>query len=206
MQTPPTPLAQPAAPADSPPPPPSVEQRIQQATIEVASRFGIARLSMGDVARQAGLSRQTLYRHFPSREVLVEHAVVTEAAAMLLSAVRAMEAETDPQRGLAEAIATTLRCAREHALLGRLLLSEPQSLLPLVTHGQGRLAKLSREVVASMLTDRFPLAQPAAIARTAELTTRLLVSYGIAPTDETPHAIAVFLTPALLAALAGGAP
>ncbi len=49
----------------------SIEQRLLDAGLEAATIHGIAKLSMGDVARRAGLSRQTLYRYFPSKDALV---------------------------------------------------------------------------------------------------------------------------------------
>ncbi|MCV7258627.1 TetR/AcrR family transcriptional regulator [Mycobacterium shimoidei] len=49
----------------------STEQRILAATAEVLSRNGQRKLSLSDVATQAGVSRPTLYRWFPSKEELL---------------------------------------------------------------------------------------------------------------------------------------
>lgn len=46
--------------------------RILEATREVLLRSGHRKLSMWDVAAEAGVSRPTLYRWFPSKEVLLE--------------------------------------------------------------------------------------------------------------------------------------
>lgn len=46
--------------------------RILDATMEAASRQGLSSLSMSDVCRVAGVARGTLYRYFPSKEVLLE--------------------------------------------------------------------------------------------------------------------------------------
>jgi AcrR family transcriptional regulator len=67
----------------------STEQRILAATAEVVSRNGKRKLSLSDVAAQAGVSRPTLYRWFASKEEL-------------LSAFAAYERSTF-QSGLAEA-------------------------------------------------------------------------------------------------------
>ena len=45
--------------------------RMLQATAEVLARNGQAKLSMSDVAAQAGVSRPTLYRWFPSKADLL---------------------------------------------------------------------------------------------------------------------------------------
>ncbi|KAA1430362.1 TetR/AcrR family transcriptional regulator [Mycolicibacter arupensis] len=46
-------------------------QRILAATAEVLARSGITRLSLSEVAAQAGVSRPTLYRWFSSKEALI---------------------------------------------------------------------------------------------------------------------------------------
>ena len=49
----------------------STRQRILTATAEVIGRNGKRKLSLSDVAVQAGVSRPTLYRWFPSKEELL---------------------------------------------------------------------------------------------------------------------------------------
>ncbi|QZA07912.1 TetR/AcrR family transcriptional regulator [Mycolicibacter heraklionensis] len=49
----------------------STRQRILAATAEVLGRNGMTKLSLSEVASQAGVSRPTLYRWFPSKEDLV---------------------------------------------------------------------------------------------------------------------------------------
>ena len=50
----------------------STQQRILAATAEVLSRNGKRKLSLSDVAAQAGVSRPTLYRWFASKEELLD--------------------------------------------------------------------------------------------------------------------------------------
>jgi AcrR family transcriptional regulator len=47
-------------------------RRILDATAEVLGRSGLSKLSLSDVALQAGVSRPTLYRWFASKEELIE--------------------------------------------------------------------------------------------------------------------------------------
>jgi AcrR family transcriptional regulator len=51
---------------------PSTRERILEATLEVLSRSGTRKLSLSDVATEAGVSRPTLYRWFPSKEALLK--------------------------------------------------------------------------------------------------------------------------------------
>lgn len=61
-------LSEPAAdPADE-----STSERILAATAEVLSRNGMSKLSLSEVAQQAGVSRPTLYRWFSSKEELLD--------------------------------------------------------------------------------------------------------------------------------------
>lgn len=50
----------------------STRSRILVATAEVIGRNGVTKLSLSDVAAQAGVSRPTLYRWFASKEDLVD--------------------------------------------------------------------------------------------------------------------------------------
>ncbi len=47
-------------------------RRILDATAEVLGRNGVSKLSLSDVATEAGVSRPTLYRWFASKEELIE--------------------------------------------------------------------------------------------------------------------------------------
>ena len=59
---------------------PTVRDQVLTAAVDAASIHGIAKLSMADVARLAGLSRQTVYRHFPSKDALVAEVIASETA------------------------------------------------------------------------------------------------------------------------------
>jgi TetR/AcrR family transcriptional regulator, repressor for uid operon len=50
----------------------TTRQRILAATAEVLGRCGMTKLSLSDVALQAGVSRPTLYRWFASKEQLLD--------------------------------------------------------------------------------------------------------------------------------------
>jgi AcrR family transcriptional regulator len=50
----------------------ATERRILDAAIECFTRFGNDKTTLTDVARTAGLSRQTIYRYFPDRAALLE--------------------------------------------------------------------------------------------------------------------------------------
>lgn len=56
----------------------ATRQRLLAATAEVLGRNGTAKLSLSDVAAQAGVSRPTLYRYFADKRELLDAFVVWE--------------------------------------------------------------------------------------------------------------------------------
>lgn len=56
----------------------STRERILAATAEVLGNYGMTKLSLSEVAAQAGVSRPTLYRWFASKENLLDAFVVWE--------------------------------------------------------------------------------------------------------------------------------
>jgi AcrR family transcriptional regulator len=55
--------------------------RIMGAAAELLPRFTIAKLTMEDIARAAGISRQTVYKHFKSKDDLVAELIAMELRA-----------------------------------------------------------------------------------------------------------------------------
>ncbi|MEM9343882.1 MAG: helix-turn-helix domain-containing protein [Pseudomonadota bacterium] len=67
------------------------EENILEAALRAFTRFGVTRTSMADIAREAGISRQTLYKSFRSKDdVLRTHLrLYTEAVASRMEAALA---------------------------------------------------------------------------------------------------------------------
>jgi AcrR family transcriptional regulator len=142
------------------------------------------------VAKRAGVSRQTIYRHFPSKEALVAATVENETAGLIGQVVTANAAHDEPHEALEAAFATALRAAREHPLLDRLLRTEPEALLPLLTGEDSPAMAQVRSVVESVIGARKPDADPVQLRRFADIVTRLLVSYAVSAPDDPPEVVA----------------
>lgn len=179
----------------------AVSRRILAATIEVASQHGIAHLSVGDVARRARLSRQTVYKHFQSKEALLQHAIVQEAATVLGHAVHAMAEGGSGREALAVGLSVALRGAAEHPLLQRLVQTEPQALLPLVTHSDGPVMAHTRAVLQMVLARHFQQADALRLELAVDVATRLLVSLSVSPSRAPAADLASLLADALAAIL-----
>jgi AcrR family transcriptional regulator len=161
---------------------PEVTAKVVDGALRAIARFGLSKLTVDDVAREAGISRATLYRYFPGRGAV-------------LAAV--IQAETDRlQQGLDDALAdvTTLadalaavagfgsRAFVDHAALQTLLATEPGAVLPhLCFSGADNLLTVAADRIGPHLC-RFM--GPLQARRTGEWLARIVLSYGLAPPPE----------------------
>jgi AcrR family transcriptional regulator len=163
--------------------------RIVDAAFRAVATFGLSRFTMDDVARLAGLSRQTVYRYFDSKDALVVALVYREEERFLDGARAAYAAHDRLEDAMREATLFCLRTAREHPLLDRLLASEPEVLLPyLTTRGEGLVSR-ARAVLEQLAAERGNV-RADLIHRAADLAVRAIVSYTITPSDDDPEDIA----------------
>lgn len=177
-------------------------ERLLDATLEVAAVHGLSRLSVADVAKRAGLSRQTLYKHFASREDLVAQAVLREAGRMVEAVVTAADAVPDPVASLEAGIVATLDAVRGHPLLDRLLETEPESLLPLLIDRHSAVLDAVGAIARQTLLGRIPDLAEAQVDAAADLLARMLVSYAVRPPVQPPEVVARSLAAAVLATVA----
>jgi AcrR family transcriptional regulator len=165
-------------------------QRILDAALTVMSRYGLTRLALEDVAREAGVSRQTVYRYVRSRDGLIQDTILREEEVFFVRMRAAAEEHRQLRPALEAAITAALLAAREHPLLDRLLATEPEALLPYLTDGAGPVLAAARPVVTELLGRYVPHLPAADLARVADAATRLIVSYAISPSDEPVETLA----------------
>jgi AcrR family transcriptional regulator len=80
-----------------------------------------ADLSIADVARTLGVTRQTVYRYFPSTESLLVAAAVHAATDFLDRMATHLQGVTDPVEAVAEGIATALEWLPKDKHIGLLI-------------------------------------------------------------------------------------
>jgi AcrR family transcriptional regulator len=176
--------------------------RILRAAVEAAAVHGVTRLSVLDVAKRAGLSRPTLYKHFPSKEVLVAAAVQREAATMAEAVRTVVDGIDDPQAALEAGILAALHLVRDHPLLDRVVRTEPEVLVPLLTTDASPVMGALRLPVEEMVVRKYPELDQVARRRVADLLVRLLISYALSAPDDPPDVVASMVA----AVLVGGVP
>jgi AcrR family transcriptional regulator len=158
--------------------------RILDAALATMASHGLHRLTLEDVAREAGMSRQTVYRYFGNKDALVTAVILREEQDLLAQMARAIEAHTDLRPAMEAAIVAGLEAARAHPLLDRLLATEPEALLPFLTTGGGPVLSAARPVISELLEQRLPHVATPTLHRVADATTRLFISYAINPPDD----------------------
>jgi AcrR family transcriptional regulator len=110
--------------------PVDTRERILAASLRCIDDEGLAATSVEDVARAATVSRATVYRHFPGgREQLVSETVTWEVARFFARLEAAISVEPDLAVRLERALVLGHRALAEHALLHRLLRTEPEAVL-----------------------------------------------------------------------------
>jgi AcrR family transcriptional regulator len=168
-------------------------ERILDAALECATRFGLGRTTMGDVAGEARLSRQTLYRYFPNKHDLLLAVVIREEQQLIETVRRAMEPHPDLRPAMQAAFVATLKAFRAHPLLDKVMATEPQELLPYLTVEANPVLDLSVRVMEQIVAERAPhIAAPLA-RRFAETCARVFTSYAITPPIDDPEEVAAGL-------------
>ncbi len=164
---------------------PSVtHEAILDATLTVLGRVGIAKLALEDVATEAGVSRQTVYRHFGSRDGLLSAVIVREEELLLGLVDEATEGVDDLEEAVSRGLAAALHGAHDHPLLQRLLTSEPEALLPFLTLGSGPVLSIVGPAIADVVERRAPTLAAATREFLGDAVGRVVVSYAISPRDD----------------------
>lgn len=72
--------------------------RLRQAALRCIARWGLAKTGLGDIAKEAGCARQTVYNHYPDARAVIAAALFDASEvfiARLFVAIRAVEAPGD---------------------------------------------------------------------------------------------------------------
>jgi len=108
---------------------PTTRARILDGAAVAVARHGLAKLEMSDVSAISGVSRGTLYRYFPSRDALLDELARREGALFRDRMRAAIEQAPPGAERIRVALEHATRHVREHALLQRLLDTDPTFVL-----------------------------------------------------------------------------
>jgi AcrR family transcriptional regulator len=155
----------------------TVRDRILEATYACIARKGMAKTTVEDAARGAGVSRATVYRHFAGgKEQLIADTVAWDAARFLQRMARATADAPDFQTLLEQALTCAHRAVAEHAVLQKVLETEPDTLLSRLTVGSDRLARLIKAWLSPHL-EAAQLQPGVSVERAGDYLARMMLSY-----------------------------
>jgi len=140
-------------------------------------------ITMSDVAGAAGVSRQTLYKEFGSRDEFAQAFVIHEGERFLDVVDASVREHLDDARAAVRAaLETFLRAAGEDPLV-RVMLSDDGTggMLPFVTTQGMPVVHWATARLTATIEDGWPQAPPAKVALLAESLVRLAISYVTAP-------------------------
>ncbi len=173
--------------------------QIVSAARRAMADFGARRMTVGDVAKAAGLSRQTVYEYYPSKDEIVRAALAAGARDLVQ---RGFDSAQESGGAPAERLAVMLTVALDFLRVSPLWATTAKraELAPFVTLDGGVFLGAGTESLADALGTWWPHAAPGRVQRAAESLARLVVSHGLAPEGGLPEDIG----PSLAALLAEG--
>jgi AcrR family transcriptional regulator len=161
---------------------PSIRTRILEATYACIARYGLGKTTMEDAAREAGLSRATVYRHFPGgRDELIREVIAWETARFFLRLAEAVAATRDFADLLEEALLFAHEAVESHEVLQKVLQTEPDRLLPTLTVESERIRVLISAFLVPYLQGEPRLRAGIVPAEAADYVARMLLSWIGAP-------------------------
>src|SRR4051794_37465434 len=112
----------------------TVRDRVLAAAYTCVSRFGLNKTTIEDVVKESGVSRATIYRHFPGgRDELLHATVAWEIARYFSELADHVRDASDLPHLLEDGLVFARRSMRQHEVLQKMLVTEPERLLPLLT-------------------------------------------------------------------------
>jgi AcrR family transcriptional regulator len=163
----------------------STRDALLDAAYEVVVAGGWQSARMVDVAAAAGVSRQTLYNEFGSKDALAQALAVREAQRFIEATSRFLdEVHPDaPVDAVAAATEWTIREASNNRLLKAVLTDDASDLLPFLTTRGEAVVGAARTNIESYWREHWPEIPAADVALAAETVARLTISYLVLPSD-----------------------
>jgi AcrR family transcriptional regulator len=145
-------------------------------------RWGIAKVTIDDIAASAGVSRATLYRMFPGgKDVLFDAMRVRELEDFFTRLGAHIDGHDDLESLLVRIVVSATHELRADQHLAIMLASEPGDTLgQLTVEGLPRIMRVASVLLVPMVDAYLPRRES---VRLVELLARLVISYFLAPSD-----------------------
>ncbi|MHB8439537.1 MAG: TetR/AcrR family transcriptional regulator [Acidimicrobiales bacterium] len=198
----------PASGGPLPSPAPGARQRILEATYACVARCGLSKTTVEDAAREAGVSRGTVYRYFPGgRDELISAVVSWQYTAFFTRLYDEVHEATTIEEVLERGLAFARRAVLDHEVLQKVLQTEPDVLLPNLTVEADRTTGLVAAFLEPYLV-RHGLAPGVELTEASHFLARMVLSYMTSPGHwdlADPAQLATLVRAELLAGVVGPA-
>ena len=163
----------------------STREALLDAAYDVVVAGEWANARMLDVARAAGVSRQTLYNEFGSKDAVAEALAIRESQRFLDGTNRALDelAPTAPAAAVYAATEWTIREASNNPLLKAVLTDDTSDLLPFLTTRSEQILAAARHQIEDYWIAHWPEIPAEEVALASEVVPRLTMSYLVLPSD-----------------------
>ena len=129
-----------------------VRERILEATYTCVARYGLGKTTVDDAAREARMSRATVYRYFPGgRDQLISEVVTWEVGRFFGRLRDAVADAPDFTTLLVDGLMFARDAVEHHEVLQKVLQTEPERLLPPLTVAANRILVLIRTFLVPYL-------------------------------------------------------
>jgi AcrR family transcriptional regulator len=157
------------------------EQRVVDAALRCIARWGIAKTTLDDVAREASCSRATIYRLFPGGKDALLDAIVQAELTSFFGALsqRLADAGDDLEELLVRGICFAASSLHTHEALQFVLAYEPEVILPRVAFKQAD--RMLAVIVPFAVPYLVPHVGEEEAPGAAEWLARIVLSYTLAP-------------------------
>lgn len=141
---------------------------------------------IADIAKDVGVSRQTIYNEFGTKQQLAETLFNREMQVFLDGIVGVCRSATDLESAMRNALDWMFSEARTHAMLQRMLSDAHEgsstALLPLLTTNANVIVRPTRTLLAELFDERWPV-PGRETERIADVVVRLSMSHVVLHSD-----------------------
>lgn len=159
-----------------------VETRVLDAAKSCTRKWGMQKVTIDDIATEAGVSRATLYRMFPGgKDVLFDAFRLRELEDFFTRMSADIDGHEDLETLLVRMVVAATRELRTDEQLAMMLASEPGDALgQLTVEGIPRILRVATVFLVPMVDQYLPRDEAVQVV---ELLSRLVISYFLAPSD-----------------------
>lgn len=188
--------------------PDSNEARVVDAVVACSARWGLDKTTVDDIAREAGLSRATVYRLFPGgKDNIIQSATRSEVAGALGELRSAMESAESLEGAATAMLSSGSRILTEHPTLAYMRNNEPHKVRAFLSFDRLDQLFSAAAVVLSPALERFLSVEAASEA--VVWLGRIVISHYVTPDGQRPlsdpavarHIVCTYVLPGIAVSL-----